>query len=64
VPIDVGRFTTEVTVADGDLPLSTAQIEKLIQLVVRRMEERQRDQERANSATAIRGNAVPSVRTG
>jgi hypothetical protein len=63
VPIEVGRFTTEVTVADGDLPLSPAQLEKLVALVARRVEERQREQARSREATAIRGHATPPVRT-
>jgi hypothetical protein len=64
VPIEVGRFTTDVTVADGDLPLSPAQLEKLVQLVARRVEEKQRDQARSREATAIRGQASPPVQLG
>lgn len=64
MPIDVGQFTTDVTVADGDLPLSAAQLEKLVQLVAQRVEDRQRSQERNRAATAIRGHAATPLRAG
>jgi hypothetical protein len=59
MPIDVGKFTTEVTVAEGDLPLSSAQIEKLVQILMRRLEEKKRADEQSRDATAIRAHAVP-----
>lgn len=59
MPIDVGTFSTEVSVADGDLPLSAAQVERLIQAVLRRLEQQQRDQSRRQEATAIRPQAAP-----
>jgi hypothetical protein len=64
VPIDVARFTTEVTVADGDMPLTPAQIEKLVALVARRVEERQRDRDRSREANAIRPQAAVPPRGG
>jgi hypothetical protein len=59
VPIDVANFTTEVTVADGDLPLSPAQVERLIQAVLKRLDEARRDEARRAAATAIRPRAAP-----
>ncbi len=64
MPIDVGKFTTEITVADGELPLSGAQIEKLVQLLMRRIEEKRRADEKSQAATAIRGSATQSSRLG
>jgi hypothetical protein len=64
VPIDVGTLSTEVTVADGDLPLSAAQVEHLVQAVLRRLEERQRDQRHRQEATALRPQAAPGPRRG
>jgi hypothetical protein len=64
MPIEVGRFTTEVTVADGDLPLTPAQVEKLIQMVIRRVEDRQKEHSRVRDLTAIRSQAAPPTRAG
>jgi hypothetical protein len=59
MPVDVGKFTTEVTAVDGDLPLSSAQLESLVQAVVRRLEERRRAAESGREATSIRRSAAP-----
>lgn len=58
MPIDVGQFSTEVTAVDGDVPLSPTQVEKLVELVVRRLEQRQRDQQSSREATTIRRQAA------
>jgi hypothetical protein len=63
MPIDVGRFTTEVTIADGDLPLSPAQTEKLVQLVLCRLQEKQRAEKQARESTALRAQAAPRPKT-
>jgi len=64
MPIDVGKFTTEVTVADGELPLSPAQVEKLVQAVLRRLGEKQRADQQGREANEIRAHALPRPRTG
>ena len=62
MPIEVGKFTTEVTALDGDLPLTPAQTEKLVQLVLRRLEEKQREQQLGREATTIRRQAAPPAK--
>lgn len=57
MPVEVGRFTTEVSVHEGELPLSAGQVEKLVELVLRRLEERQRQQDFSREATTIRRQA-------
>jgi hypothetical protein len=64
MPVEVGTFTTEVTVADGDLPLSGAQLEQLVRLVLRRVEEKQRAEKQTHDASAVRASAAPRPRTG
>lgn len=59
MPIEVGTFSTEVTVADGDLPLSPAQVDRLVQAVLRRLEEKERADHLRKEATAIRSGATP-----
>lgn len=63
MPIDVGKFTTEVTVADGDLPLSPAQVEKLVQVVLSRLHDKLRADAQSREATAVRTRAAPPSRT-
>jgi hypothetical protein len=64
VPVEVGQFTTEVTVTDGEMPLTPSQIEALVRLVLRRVEERQREQQLAREATTVRRQATPRPRLG
>jgi hypothetical protein len=40
MPIHVERMESEVAVFDGELPLSEAQLRKLVAMVGRRLEER------------------------
>jgi hypothetical protein len=62
MPVDIGKVTTEVVVADGDLPLSAAQLEKLVQFVLRRLEEKRRAEQLTRDATTIRAQAAPPAR--
>jgi hypothetical protein len=62
VPLDIGRFTTEVTALDGEMPLSPAQMEQLVQLVLSRLERMQREQQQSREATVLKRQAAPPVR--
>jgi hypothetical protein len=64
MPVHVEEMTSEVTIVAGDLPLTPAQIDTLVELVIRRLAERERASRRAREATAIRRNATPPVRIG
>jgi hypothetical protein len=57
--VHVEEVTNDVTVADGDLPLSQPQIEKLVKLVLQRLEAQQRDQKRNREATSMRSTVIP-----
>lgn len=57
MPVEVGTFTTEVTALDGEMPLSPGQLEQLIQLIARRLEEQQRAKAESREATSIRTRA-------
>lgn len=44
MPVNIGKLTSEVTAFDGsELPLSPQQIEQLVQLVLERLEQHQRN---------------------
>jgi hypothetical protein len=54
VPVHIERLTSEVTLQDGgELPLSPAQMERLVCLVLARLEDRAREARRAQAATAL-----------
>jgi hypothetical protein len=59
MPVHIEDMQTEVTVFDGELPLSQAQIEKLVKLIMRRLEEQQNNARSNRQATEIRNSAVP-----
>lgn len=64
MPIHVEEMTNEVTVVDGEMPLSEAQLEKLVNLVLRRLEGKQRAEQKRQEATKLRSGSAPSVRVG
>lgn len=55
----VENMTSEVTVMDGDLPLSDAQLERLVKLVIQRLEAQQREARRSGEATQLRRESAP-----
>ncbi len=59
MPVHVENMTSTVNVVDGELPLSEAQIEKLVGIVLRRLEQQKREAESAREATAVRPRAAP-----
>jgi|HubBroStandDraft_4_1064222.scaffolds.fasta_scaffold92153_3 hypothetical protein len=64
MPFHIEEVTSEVTVIDGDLPLTAAQVEKLVKLICRRLEEKGRDAVLAHEASAIRRHVAPPLRIG
>jgi len=64
MPVHVEELTSEVSVVEGELPLSPAQIEKLVRLVISRLAEHERDEERRREATRLRRQASPSFEPG
>ena len=64
MPVHVGRLDSEVTVIDGELPLNEAQIEKLVQIVLQRLDARQRESHRAREATMLKRSAAQPARVG
>jgi hypothetical protein len=60
MPVHIDNLETDVTVATGDLPLSEAQIERLVQIVLKRLQDRQREQQRNREATRLRPRATPN----
>jgi hypothetical protein len=58
--VHIDQMTSEVGVSAGELPLSPAQIEKLVAILLRRLDQRDRERQRLGEATAVRPQAAPS----
>lgn len=59
MPVFVGEMTSEVTAGDGELPLTAAQVEALVRIILARLDQVNRDREHAREATAVRAHANP-----
>lgn len=64
MPVHVERITTDLTVVDGELPLSQAQLDKLVALVLARLDREQRLAEQRREATIIRRSTIPRLEVG
>lgn len=54
MPLHIEELTSEVTVVSGDLPLSREQIDRLVAIVLKRLEQKQRENRRSRAASAIK----------
>jgi len=54
MPVHIEEMASEVSVVAGDLPLTEAHIEKLVQLVIKRMADKHLDASRIKAATKLR----------
>jgi hypothetical protein len=59
MPVHVEEMTSEVIVFEGDLPLTDAQVDKLVQLVLKRLAEKEREAKNVREATALRRHVAP-----
>jgi hypothetical protein len=57
--VHVEEMVSEVTVVQGDLPLTEAQLEKVVDAVIARLEQRKRDRALARTATQLRPSSLP-----
>jgi hypothetical protein len=64
MPVHIEKLTSDVTIQDGGTSLSPAEIERLVTLVVARLEQRARDAERARAATALGRQASKPLEVG
>jgi hypothetical protein len=60
MPVYVDKMTTDVAVVEGELPLSKKQLDSLVELVLARLKDAQREDKRRNEATQIRSRAARS----
>jgi hypothetical protein len=64
MPLHIERLTSEVTLQDGELSLTPAQVERLAALVINKLEERAREARRIQAATKLKRQASPPLEAG
>jgi hypothetical protein len=64
MPMHIERLTSDVSVQDGDLALTQSQIEKLVALVISKLEDRARASQRSAAATKLMRCAAPPFEAG
>ncbi|NGO75955.1 hypothetical protein G6045_09755 [Streptomyces sp. YC504] len=60
MPLHIGSVTADVTVLDGELPLSERQLGQVAEAVLRLLAARERDRLRQRESTLISRSAQPS----
>jgi hypothetical protein len=60
MPLHIGSLTADVTVIDGELPISERQLAQVANAVLRLLAEKERDEKRRLEATCIKRSAQPS----
>jgi hypothetical protein len=61
MPFNIEQITNQVSVVDSEMPFSEAQLERLVELVVKRLQERRRDNRWRREATTLRHEAMPET---
>jgi hypothetical protein len=61
MPVHIDEMNSETTVFDGELPLSPAQLERLIQIVLQRLDQREQGKRQHLEATRLRSQAAPRM---
>ena len=57
MPIHIESLTSDITMFSGELPLTDAQVGRLVGLVLKRLEDKAREAERSAGATRLRRQA-------
>lgn len=64
MPFHIEEVKSEVTVIDGELPLTEVQIEKLVRLIAQRLEGKRKDAALSHQESAISRHVAPPLRIG
>jgi hypothetical protein len=64
MPMHVEKLTSEVTLHEGDLSLTPAEVEKLVAIVLARIEQAKRETELARNATKLTRQAAAPFEAG
>jgi hypothetical protein len=64
MPVHIDEMSSEVTMFDGELPLTPAQIDKLVRLVMSRIADQHRAEESRRAATELRRHSTAPFEVG
>ena len=64
MPTHIEKMTSDVTLQTGDLALSQTQIDKLVALVICKLEDRAREAQKARTATKLTRQASRPLEPG
>jgi hypothetical protein len=64
MPVHIGEVESDVTVMDGDMPFSERQMERLVEMVCKRLDQKKREREQVNESTTLTRSAAPPARVG
>lgn len=64
MPVHVDEMTTEVAAFEGEMPLSPEQLDRIVDLVMKRLEAREQEMKMHREATMIRAQARPGYGCG
>lgn len=64
MPVHVEEMSTEVTAMDGEIPLTEGQIERLVQIILKRLDDKLREARKAQDAVSLKRSAAPPTRVG
>jgi hypothetical protein len=64
MPMHINELTSEVAITSGDLPLSQAQLDKLVNLVMHRINEKHRQATLTKEAAKLDQSVVPPLNIG
>ena len=64
MPVHIEKMTSEIAIQEGAGALSAAQIDRIVNLVIDRLEARAREAERARAATKIGRQATKPLEWG
>lgn len=54
MPVQIEELSSDVSLVEGDLPLTEAQIEKLAKLILKKLTDKQQDALRMKEATKLK----------
>lgn len=63
MPVYIEEMTSDLAVFEGDQPLTSEQLDKLVETVLSRLSETQREAKLIGEATGIRREASPPAMT-
>ena len=57
MPVHIGEMTSDVTIVEGELPMTSVQIEKLVRLVIKRIADKEKEEQKSRAATQLKRQA-------